>query len=1028
MIQLQYGRNSPKSTKPIPPVLVWMICLCVLTYGCATVVEDELCTPAQKVCIDGMPYQCSSAGDEFVAITPGCQVGEACIAGSCIGTSADTSGEPPTDTSDDADDGDDGVTPPDSSVGNDMGDSTAVDATSGDAVDDVVDAGDGSNDTIAVDAGDMGGTEDADHDAITPCEPADCDDQNPCTTDECDELGECIYNPVTGIGCDDGDLCTNNDLCKNGLCYSDTPVICEDNNACTDDLCAPLVGCTFEPTVDVGCDDGESCTELDGCVNGVCTGTWKFDCNDGNPCTNDICDIETGCSYEENSGASCDGPGLCLIGGVCEGTVCVGGTAKGCDDSNPCTADACADDSGCSHVATDEGPCDDGDPCTENDFCQGGNCSAGKPIVCQDDNECTQDSCDPGSGCVFSSISDEICSDGDFCTTGDVCKNGVCVGENSVDCDDANPCTVDSCMNGNCAYISAENGTICEDDDECTAEAFCKDDLCVGGAPLSCSDNNPCTDDPCYADTGCGTPVELTGTTCDDNNVCTTTEICQKGVCEPLTVQLCNDGVPCTLDDCDSEVGCIYTMAPTGMPCDDGNPCSGPDGCDSGACKAGPAIVCNDNEPCTADTCSPTKGCVFTAILGNCTDNNACTVGDSCKAGKCVAGATLITCDDGLECTTDYCDAETGKCAFNPQPMDTKPCTTTGSDTSVCDTGMCVALPNPLPSGPVWTPAGQPNGLPFAMLWPPDTGQQKCYSASQPPVVLVCSPVTEQCGTTPACGQDGQYHLEDGWFSANRMQKLTLTDVSLQVWADTETGLLWSPISISKGSYASAQAACAGYGGLFDGQPWRVPEWQELWTLTHFGKSNPALVHPTATATNAPDLLWTNTQAFEGSRWTVDAYDGRLIAISDETAKLGIVCVNGPDGPASIPHRFFTAKIAETTVVFDPWTNLLWRIDNGPDTTWTQALSHCESLVEANINTWRLPTISELASLQNNLFDGAIDTSVFTTAANKQYWSATTVDTTPAHAWMAYHYYGGTGSSPKTATAHGRCVASNPTF
>ena len=46
-------------------------------------------------------------------------------------------------------------------------------------------------------------------------------------------------------------------------------------------------------------------------------------------------------------------------------------------------------------------------------------------------------------------------------------------------------------------------------------------------------------------------------------------------------------------------------------------------------------IVCNDNNPCTNDSCDPASGCVFTNNTAACDDNDPCTIGDVCGGGSC---------------------------------------------------------------------------------------------------------------------------------------------------------------------------------------------------------------------------------------------------------------------------------------------------------------------------------------------------------------------------------------------------------
>ena len=54
-------------------------------------------------------------------------------------------------------------------------------------------------------------------------------------------------------------------------------------------------------------------------------------------------------------------------------------------------------------------------------------CHAGAPVVCDDNNACTDDSCNPGTGCVFTANAN-ACDDGNACTTGDTCSAGSCTG------------------------------------------------------------------------------------------------------------------------------------------------------------------------------------------------------------------------------------------------------------------------------------------------------------------------------------------------------------------------------------------------------------------------------------------------------------------------------------------------------------------------------------------------------------------------------------------------------------------------
>jgi len=107
-----------------------------------------------------------------------------------------------------------------------------------------------------------------------------------------------------------------------------------------------------------------------------------------------------------NDGDLCDDHQACTYPDVCMNKKCVGmPVADGtrCTDGNVCTTnDHCTAGVCVATVEPDGTVCTDGDPCTDPDICQQGVCQSGGPLVCDDGNACTIDSCEPGVGCVFS--------------------------------------------------------------------------------------------------------------------------------------------------------------------------------------------------------------------------------------------------------------------------------------------------------------------------------------------------------------------------------------------------------------------------------------------------------------------------------------------------------------------------------------------------------------------------------------------------------------------------------------------------
>lgn len=154
--------------------------------------------------------------------------------------------------------------------------------------------------------------------------PPDCEDGNGCTIDSFDLASGRCRHEAAPLPCDDFNACTRNDTCVRGICLGEA-IVCDDQDACTDDACAPGVGCVFVPT---------------------------RTCDDGNPCTRDIC----------LPGGRCENEALPL------GTPC--GDAIACVETSLCVSGTCRT----YDTSADGTPCDDGDPCSLNDQCVSGRC------------------------------------------------------------------------------------------------------------------------------------------------------------------------------------------------------------------------------------------------------------------------------------------------------------------------------------------------------------------------------------------------------------------------------------------------------------------------------------------------------------------------------------------------------------------------------------------------------------------------------------------------------------------------------
>jgi hypothetical protein len=100
-------------------------------------------------------------------------------------------------------------------------------------------------------------------------------------------------------------------------------------------------------------------------------------------------------------------------------------------------------------------------------------------------------------------------------------------------CNDNSPCTTDACADAACTFTSAANGTACNDNNGCTQSSTCQAGTCTGADPVVCTPSDQChVAGTCNPTSGtCSNPNAPNGTTCNDNDVCTTADACQGGTC-----------------------------------------------------------------------------------------------------------------------------------------------------------------------------------------------------------------------------------------------------------------------------------------------------------------------------------------------------------------------------------------------------------------------------------------------------------------------------------------------------------------
>ena len=482
---------------------------------------------------------------------------------------------------------------------------------------------------------------------------ADCNDNDSCTSDSIvgaadNCTAQCLHTTISTCGLREG-CCPSN---CNANTDPDCSPVCGNGVIESGETCDPPSTCPQDAT---GCDDGNPCTvdTLGGDPNqctAACVHTPITTCTGGDSC------CAPGCNAINDSDCQprC-GNGVVEAGETCDPPSSCPQNLGSCNDNNNCTVDSftgsptnCTALCGHSNITL----CNN----TTNDGCCPSGCNSNNDVDCS----CTAASC--GDGVV------ESC---ELCDTAISTGAGKC--PTLTDCNDGNPCTIDSIQGTGCqAHCVHTQNTTCS----LTPNGCC---------PSGCNANN---DRDCSA--VCGNGVVEPGEACD-----TAIGAGLPGHC-PSSIADCNDNIACTVDGftgsaCTSQ--CTHTQATCSFTADS---CC-PAGCNNNNDTDCP-VVCGNGAVEVGETCDTG---IAAGQPGSCPTSCA-------GAGMCVSSTLLNPGTCTAQCSfgggdTTCSSAANQCCPYNCNHNNDPDCaSTTGWTSMTIASGQAPSCPVPPNDGTIF--------------------------------------------------------------------------------------------------------------------------------------------------------------------------------------------------------------------------------------------------------------------------------------------------------------------------------------
>jgi hypothetical protein len=385
----------------------------------------------------------------------------------------------------------------------------------------------------------------------------------------CSSLCACGTTCICPESCNDNNLCTNDLPCNPNPCPVGTggkciytTVVCNDNNTCTTDTCAPLTGCVYTPNArPVNVPANTFCTSYS-CQNNV---GWVPTDNGPSLCgsNTDMCNI----GYCNTTTQSCMTLNASTIayGLNVEYTDSAGVShyVQGCKKPAgdlPCKVYTCNSLTGACTVNTAACACQVSTDCNDNNGCTVDYCNTTANVCTHTSVDCynilSSGACITNAAFTLTNATGYNVYIGNNQTAWTTLVNGLPSPNTTIRTCDELACFAGQRSQYNCQSTGAYSSQCVRTTSNCVAGA-CQDNICRSLGTWSANQAN--------TDCNAVVPVVCPSEGLCVNSFCNTTWSAGSPTntrCLNVANGTCNDNNVCTADSCSNSTGCVNTAIP----------------------------------------------------------------------------------------------------------------------------------------------------------------------------------------------------------------------------------------------------------------------------------------------------------------------------------------------------------------------------------------------------------------------------------------------------------------------------------